>query len=146
MISAKALNQTIDGCTYLKWSQALWLPKWSIYTFPVDDTILRGVHDIGLVLENLVEELYGAYKPIIHSWYRPKAYNSVVGGRPFSWHLYGSAVDFSIPDHSAERVRDEVAGLAEKYRIRVEQLPKGASWCHVDLKPVFGRDKRYFIP
>lgn len=92
-------------------------------------------------------------KPVfVKSWYRPKVYNSVIGGAKFSQHMLGNAVDFwadqdSDGDKDGKDCDDIKALLMPKLAelgLRLEDNGKAARWCHLDSKPVPAGGNRFF--
>ncbi len=136
------ISDQIDG-TNFRWSEALWLPKWELYTYPKAD-IVNNIKSTAKKLQ-LVRNHYN--KPIrVTSWYRPEIYNQLIKGAPNSYHVKGLAVDFEVDGISCDQVRKDLEHRLGGWSIRMENLPNSA-WIHLDLgNPADHYSSRFFRP
>lgn len=90
---------------------------------------------------------------IVHSWFRPKVINDLIGGAENSRHMClgdWSAVDFhchvqgsNSNTEACDILRASLEPKLEEWGLRMEKLP-GAGWVHLDNAPVVFN--RYFNP
>ena len=138
------LGDNIPGCPHFRWTEVLWLPSWGIHVFPKEnefDNLIKTTQKL-----ELIREIIGC--PLrITSGLRPAAYNKQIGGAPFSLHQQGLALDFAPrdPQLSADDVRLLLVGELESLDVRMERLPRGSHWVHIDLGES-KRSGRYFYP
>lgn len=88
---------------------------------------------------------------IVHSWFRPKVLNELVGGAPDSRHMCEgdwSAMDFHCHvqgsksnSESCDILRASLEPKLEEWGLRMERMPE-ADWVHLDSAPPTG--SRYF--
>lgn len=130
---------------YFSVSECLYLPQWNRIATEADglnDTIKNNLIKLCIKLD-VVRDFFN--RPMmVHSMYRPQAYNDLIGGAKGSAHIEGLACDF----HISEMICDEARGLIlphlEEWGMRMEDLP-GAGWCHLDLREP-GPGGRFFKP
>ncbi len=133
--------------------EALWLNKLGRLAYESDGLNSLVKEQICVLAEklDLVREFIG--RPMhVHSWYRPKGYNALVGGAKGSKHLSlgpWSAVDFhsDLPKEksvsaSCATIRAAIEPRLEKWGLRCEDLD--GPWVHLDSAPVVTR--RFFKP
>lgn len=123
-----------------------WLPKWGRLAEPGRDGM---THEIWANINRMadkMEEIRAIFNCplIIHSWFRPREYNLIIGGARNSAHMYGLAVDFSIKGMRCDDIRAVLVDMLDDLDIRMEDLP-GSSWVHVDIRSP-GPGGRYFKP
>jgi len=119
------------------------------------DAELKNGYDIPEGLENniiptatVLDELRHVYgKPLyVNSSYRPKEYNTSIGGAKNSLHLVYNAIDFSTPDHSKLKSLYDLLNEWDA-RHRFDFLPKPGSmgiglydtFIHLDTRATVGR-------
>lgn len=131
---AKNFNTAIPGSS-LTWHQALYLPSWGRHAKPSDsvgvsiDTVLSNIEKQAAALQKVSDHFGKAIH--VHCWWRPKAYNSQIGGASNSAHLRGMATDFHMDGISAEAVRKGIKSTAGLYPGAGEN---NVSWVHIDLE------------
>ena len=135
--------------------EAIYLSKWGRLAYEGDGLNAQVKARILAMAAkaDVVREYLG--RPMrIHSWYRPKHYNALVGGATGSKHMClggdWSALDFDcvLPkvDSQAEAcdtIRAALEPKLEEFGIRMERNP-GCNWIHLDNAPV--THERYFKP
>lgn len=135
------LNSPIGSSKHFKWKEALWLPQWGFHSLPTQDialNIIETANRMDAIRNIIVKPIY------VTSWYRPLAYNRLIGGAKSSYHTSGLAVDFIVKGYQSDAVRELLIDFLEKLEIRMEDL-SGASWVHIDLgKPM--KTGRFFKP
>lgn len=150
--------------TYFSVKEVLWLPSWRRMAKRED-----GLNDAAeLALSwffqekmELVRELLGT-EIRVHNGYRPPKYNEAIGGAKNSAHIAGefifenrihmlAACDFSAdlggisPGENCDIIRKRLEPMLGEWRIRMERKP-GAPWVHLDSRPIYSGQKRYFSP
>ena len=130
------------------WKEALWMRNWGRAANEIDglnEEILRNLKTTFFVMDEIRE--YFMYPVIVHDAYRPPDYNDAVGGAKNSPHLYGLACDFHVHDLSCDVVREKIVkeGMLDRWSCRMEKLPTGSPWVHIDLREP-GPAGRYFRP
>lgn len=140
---------------YFSVHEVLWLPSWRCeaseddgLTDEIKSEIVRLAKKLDIVRERIGEPI------VIHSWYRPRAYNKEIGGAKNSGHQSlgpWSAVDFSagMPGcssrgESCDKLRAMIMPWLEELDLRLENNGKDAPWVHLDTKEVVL--SRYFRP
>jgi zinc D-Ala-D-Ala carboxypeptidase len=121
----------IPGCNYFTWHEALYLPSYGRHATASEAT--------STILSNIVRQAKAldrvrAYfnSPInVTSWFRPPAYNTMIGGAPNSSHLRGLATDFNMTGYTADQVRNTLRANPSIYPGAGELL---VSWVHLDLE------------
>ena len=87
------------------------------------------------------------YRPIIiiSSGWRPKSYNTKIGGAPSSNHITGLAIDIKDTDNSVFKYVLKNLDLAQQLGLYFEDKRWTPTWVHIQLvKPKLG--KRIFVP
>jgi hypothetical protein len=87
------------------------------------------------------------YRPIIiiSSGWRPKSYNTKIGGAPSSNHITGLAIDIKDTDNSVFKYVLKNLDLAQQLGLYFEDKRWTPTWVHIQLvKPKSG--KRIFVP
>lgn len=138
------LADRIENSQFFRWKEALYLPKWDIYAHPPDDLIYGGIIKTAFKMDQL-RNFFGV--PLtIHSWYRPRKYNELIGGASQSAHIEGIAVDFMVLDMVSDEAREILKFKLSEFEIRMENLP--TPHIHVDLRnhPEWTNEQRYFRP
>lgn len=141
------LGETIPGTTHFRWKEFLWLPQWKEHIFPRED-VRDNIQKTARKLQD-VRNIIGC--PLrITSGYRPAAYNKQIGGAPNSYHTKGLAVDFRPAPIDGELIPCDLVRAILKDNlhdlgIRMERLPSGSPWVHIDLGEP-GPTGRYFRP
>ena len=126
-------------------SECLYLPKWNRLANEHDglNDEIKGNLILLCTKLDTVRDFFK--KPmIVHCMYRPKEYNSLIGGAVGSAHIEGLAIDFHVINRSCDEVREMLLPLLEQWKFRMEDLP-GSNWVHLDLRdPGYGN--RFFKP
>ena len=133
---------------YFTVREALWLPQWNRLTTEADGLtkeIKWNIMEAALLMDIVRAALETPV--VVHCWYRPTAYNKLVGGASKSAHTEGKAIDFSITTNDCDYVRDKILklNLLETYELRMEDLP-GSNWVHLDTRAPGPSGKRFFKP
>lgn len=87
------------------------------------------------------------YRPIIiiSSGWRPKSYNTKIGGAPSSNHITGLAIDIKDTDNSVFKYVLKNLDLAQQLGLYFEHKNFTPTWVHIQLvRPKSG--KRIFVP
>lgn len=125
--------------------ELLWLPKWNRHAQEYDGLTV----DVKLELvetAHLAEDVRAilGVPMTITSFFRPKAYASLVGSKPTSPHCLGMAFDFTTIPHMS--IEDAKAKLRPNLRAIEARMEKGTTtWIHIDSMPV-GPSGREFFP
>lgn len=136
-----ALNENVPGCKNFTWKEVLYLPQWKIHAFPTPAQYQNLIFTVSRL--ELIRKYIGL--PIqITSGLRPDVYNKLIGGARLSAHVTGDAVDFSIRNLKADRVREILEPILADFEIRMEKLPD-SNWVHIDTRAP-GVSGRYFYP
>lgn len=136
------IQDFIPSSNHFRWYEALWLPKWSVYAFPNAEQY-KYIVDLCMKLE-MIRTWLGDEPLTITSWLRPELYNKLIGGKPFSMHKLGGAVDFIHPHMTCDHVRERLLPKLPEWKIRMEDNP-GSNWVHVDIREP-GGEGRFFKP
>lgn len=128
------------------WRDACIQHKWNVEIWP------RETQKVNIMLmAGRLMQIKKALYPIINiefeivSWLRCPQYNALIGGARRSMHLEGGAVDFKIKGAQCYVIRERLKSELQRLDIRMEQLPEGSDWVHVDIRqPENG--VRYFKP
>ena len=134
--------------------EALLLPSWGILHTPSEEE-RDNIVNLAETMEKIRAYLVNTHI-LVHCWIRPtnvncpgsryhgQNYNAYVKGAGHSQHIYGKAVDWSC-ETPCDRVREDLVSLLVPFNIRMEKLPMGSPWIHIDTgEPVSGN--RYFLP
>lgn len=79
-------------------------------------------------------------KPIqVHSWYRTKAYNAKIGGKPLSQHLEAKAIDFSVDGFTPAQLKDKIEKLIEEGRMKQGGIGLYPTFVHYDIRGIKAR-------
>jgi len=108
-------------------------------TSDVDDNATKLLEAVNTFLTN--------YRPIIiiSSGWRPKSYNTKIGGAPSSNHITGLAIDIKDTNNSVFKYVLKNLDLAQQLGLYFEHKNFTPSWVHIQLvRPKSG--KRIFIP
>lgn len=158
------LNPALKISKHFTVKDALWLPKWDRLATWQDGLSEDAKQALLFLFAKMdgVREFVGL--PInVHVAYRPRAYNSLVGGSRHSSHVarmeeIGSAgaliaaVDWSAdtgdgsPGECCDTLRAAIAPKLETWGLRMEDNPTGSPWIHLDTRPVLPGHQRYFLP
>lgn len=133
--------------------EALWLNKWSRMAYEGDGLDANAKEQICILADRLDQVRASIAQPMhVHSWFRPKGYNALIGGSSGSKHMclgQWSAVDFhcDLPGEksvsgSCATVRAWLEYKLERFGLRMEDLD--GPWVHLDSAPV-GKN-RFFKP
>lgn len=141
-------DSTAKVSEYFTVKECLWLPQWSRMASEADglDSTIKSNIARTCSRMDVVREALQA--PItVHCFYRPEAYNKLVGGASNSSHLHGLACDFHVAKMSCDAARALILklNLLEHFEMRMEDL-EGANWIHLDIRPVAPGGHRYFKP
>ena len=148
---------------YFTFKEALWLPsenRMASEADGVDEKILASLKKLFSKMDE-VRELLG--KPImVHITFRTMAYHlgiyakknaeRVSQGLPElkvpmgSAHLSGDACDFHAVGMTCDEVVAALKPELEQLEMRMENNGLGASWVHLDTRPVGVSGKRFFLP
>jgi len=134
------LNELLPDCKNFTWEEVLYLPRYNIHAVPTKEVITRVTKFAPKVQE--VRNILGV-PMLVTSWWRPPAYNKLIGGADESWHMEGGALDFRCPGITSDEIRHQLQPKLEDLGLRMEDLP-GASWVHIDDKEP--GNKRFFKP
>lgn len=129
--------------THFAWKEALCLKKWELCAIPHDQQTYENI----IKTANKLEEIRSIWnKPIIvTSWYRPRSYNTHIGGAMQSGHMFGMAVDFQVHKVDCYSARQVLRSKLEPLNIRMENKI-GANWIHIDTKTPSQPGRRFFKP
>lgn len=140
------LNDRVPGSDNFKWQEILYLPRWQVYAMPDTYTIYKNLKLITHRLE-MVREVIGSPLIVTSGW-RPRLYNTLIGGAKNSAHIHGRAIDFYALDYpggdGCDKVRSWLENKLDQFDIRMERNP-GGNWVHIDINSV-GQTGRYFYP
>jgi uncharacterized protein YcbK (DUF882 family) len=131
---------------YFTVKEALYLPTWGRLANENDglDAKVKANLIRAFSVMDKIREIFG--KPVIvHVAYRPRAYNTLIGGATQSAHIFGIAVDFHIAGITCDEARNILKPKLEELKIRMEDLP-GSSWVHIDLRQIPSGSRRFFRP
>ena len=134
------LYENIGSTKNFYWYEALYQNRWKTHVIPPDyvlKNILKTAQKAQMIRNFLQLPM------LVTSWYRVPAYNVMIGGAEESAHTEGKGLDFMCPNLRADEVRKRLKPKLKEFDIRMENLP-GASWVHVDWKPV--GTARFFRP
>lgn len=125
--------------------EALFLPSWGRMATEndgLDDQVKENLVNLFGTMDT-IREMLG--KPIIvHVAYRPKTYNTAIGGAISSAHILGKAVDWDCREN-CDDTRRKLIRLLNPLEIRMENR-EGSNWVHIDTMHVVDGGNRYFIP
>ena len=135
--------------------EALWLPTWRREADEedgLDERVKAELVRLAKIMDIVRDRI--EVPIVVHCWFRPKAYNALVGGAQGSAHTCGgpwSAVDWSaaLPScqsrgESCDKLRAMILPWLEEFGLRMENNGPGAPWVHLDTKPPVAT--RYFKP
>lgn len=134
---------------YFTWQEVLWLPSWRRCATEEDGLTEEIKANLAELCDRVdaIRKYFG--KPIIvHSGFRPVAYNATIpGSAKKSMHTLGKALDFHVNGVNCDTARKRIldADLLELCELRMENLP-GSGWIHLDIKPVKEGGVRFFKP
>lgn len=138
------IERRITGSTYFSWSEALWLPRWRIFAVPESDAVIANIIKTAQKMD-IIRTIVNS--PVtITSWYRPGAYNALIGGAKMSAHIEGLACDFVVKGMGSDYVRGNLSKQLQALEIRMESL--NTPHVHIDLKctPEMSNEQRLFKP
>lgn len=79
-------------------------------------------------------------KPIkVHSWYRTKAYNAKIGGKPLSQHLEAKAIDFSVDGISPGELKATIEKLIAEGKMKQGGIGLYPTFVHYDIRGIKAR-------
>lgn len=131
--------------------EALWLPQWGRLATEADGLtdFIRG--RVRVFAEGPMDRVRAHFgRPVVvHCWYRPPAYNALpeIGGAKHSPHMsegHWSACDFHVEGISCDDVKRELIPLLDPWHLRMEDQGWGANWIHLDDRPPFPGQPRFF--
>jgi hypothetical protein len=138
---------------YFTYHEFLWLPSWNRLADESDGLDDDVVDRLKVLAEKLdiVREYFD--KPIrIHVAYRPAKYNAQIGGAKSSAHCAAvnmeAAVDFDVIGLTCDEAKAMILQddkLAD-WDMRMEDLPQGSGWIHLDTRPLIPGHNRCFKP
>lgn len=131
---------------YFTVEEALWLPKWNRLANESDgltDDIKQNIVKFAQEMD-IVRDFVGRAISV-HIWYRPPAYNKLIGGAPASYHMKGRAVDFHFLGLTCDAGRDLIVPKLPEFGMRCEKKP-GSNWIHLDDVAPSTENNRYFLP
>ena len=147
-------NPTDQVSDYFTVKEALWCNEWSRLATEKDGLSIMVKFNIVKAADwmDQVREILAV--PVkVKSWFRPKAYNALIGGARESMHMDGRAVDFWTDQDGdgtrtgadCDRIKEQLKTHLVKLDVRMEDTGKGARWVHLDDKKVpYGA--RFFKP
>lgn len=141
-------KELIPGCQHFTWKEALYLPQWKLMadeSTGVTEEIKANLIKTFQWMEK-VREWIGS--PIsVHIAWRSEDYNALVKGAKTSQHLYGNAVDFSVPSMTCDAFKAKMLAenKLEEWNLRMEDNGAGAGWIHLDDRQP-GPAGRFFKP
>ena len=141
----KSLSSTDNISTYFLWKEALWLSTWNRLGEEKDglsDSIRANL----TILFNKMDKIrdLAGLPIVVHCAWRPKEYNTQIGGATNSAHIQGMACDFSARSMICDDLRKLILPHLEKWNLRMEDNP-GSNWVHIDYRQV-GPGGRFFKP
>lgn len=157
MIDWRSVNWGNPGANISKYftvKEALWLNSdWNRLAYEGDGLDFHVKERICILAEKLdwVRDFLG--RPMhVHSWYRPKGYNALVGGTRGSKHMSlgpWSAVDFHCDLPSTQSVSEACATVRAAIEFKLgawglRMEDQDGPWVHLDDAPVIS--KRVFKP
>lgn len=132
--------------------EALWLPSWQVMHIPSEEEKTNILAHAAVM--DRVRDFLGV--PLqAHCWLRPilnnpsspyhgQDYNAYVQGASHSAHKVGLATDFNPVGMTCDEAKSRLIGQLETFNIRMEDLPVGSGWNHVDSASVIS--SRLFKP
>ena len=138
VVSNIDLNGVVNGCSYFKWSELLFLNDWDVFVFPTPsqyNNILNFMPQIEKVRTFL------GVKMIVTSMLRPREYNKQIKGSRKSLHMEGRAIDFMCTDLDLNTIK--LKPKLEEFNLRMED--HNGNWIHLD-NALPGKTGRFFKP
>jgi len=159
----RTIDPSANASQHFTFKELLWLPSWGRLANESDGLTDETLDRLVFMAQKLdvVREFFG--KPInIHVWYRPHAYNALIGGKDNSAHMatqnaHGvpltavqmeAAVDFDVEGMSCDDARQMIldAGKLPEWGLRMENNGPGSPWIHLDCRAPVIQDHWYFNP
>jgi len=127
-------------------AEAIYLHRWERLATP-EDGLTYAIKDQIILIFTVAEKVRDILGvPLLTvDTYRPKKYNTLIGGAVDSAHVYGMAYDFSPAKMNCDDARLILVPRLVSLGIRMEKL-KGACWIHIDNRQVPVGGNRYFVP
>lgn len=158
------INWTDGGCKISKHftvRHAIWLQKWSRLALEdeLDSCAKTALVNLFTKMDKVVDQLGRVY---VHSAFRPRGYNAIVGGAKQSAHMARevviskvptllAAVDFHVDmpnklpgSDSCDAARKALLPNLKYFGLRMENNP-GSDWVHMDTRPPTN-GQHYFLP
>lgn len=70
----------------------------------------------------------------VHSWYRTKAYNAKIGGKPLSQHLRATAIDFSVKGFTSAQLKEKIEQLIKEGMMKEGGIGLYPNFVHYDIR------------
>lgn len=129
--------------------EALWLPSWNRLANESDGLNDHVRAQLTRFLTDFAEPAraaIGGGSWNVHCMFRPKTYNSLIGGASDSAHmcrLDWAGIDFDVHGISCDMARMMLYPHLERLGLRMEKKPH-SPWVHLDNRPPFPGQDRYF--
>ncbi len=136
---------------YFTVREALWLPTWGRLATEADGLTDRIKGEIEFFAQEVMDVLRGALAApiLVHCWFRPPAYNALIGGAPKSPHMstgHWSACDFHLAGFGTTEgcadTREWIMPYLAPLGIRMEDIV--GPWVHCDSMPPLSGQPRFF--
>lgn len=127
---------------YFTVKECLWLPQWNRMANEEDgltDEIKQNIIQLCYQMDVVREYLNSPIN--VHCFYRPDAYNKLVGGAANSAHKDGMAIDWDTPGINCNELRPKLVDKLEEWCLRCEDHQ--GNWIHLDSRSV-GPSGRFF--
>lgn len=146
-------NPAVKISRHFTVKEALWLHQWECMHTPSEEEkkqILNHAQNM-----DKVGDILGML--IVHCWIRPilnnpasphhgQDYNALVKGAKNSAHKYGKAVDFNPLVGTCDEGKEILIPKLEELGLRMEDLPPGSNWIHLDCNELAPGGHRLFKP
>jgi hypothetical protein len=137
---------------YFRVIETLYLPQWHCTHIPSEQeksNIIICAKKLDTIREflNLPIKIHCFIRPILNnpaSIYNGQDYNALVHGAKESAHKVGLAADWDAGE-DCDTTRAKLLPMLGIWNIRMEHLPVGSPWVHIDNKPPINGN-RYFVP
>lgn len=142
---------------YFTLHEILWLPQYHRHADSSDgltDEILETLKWFCREKADAVREFFGL--PLViapeHCFYRPPAYNKLVGGALHSAHQAlkprVAAMDFHVAGMPCLTAKKRIlqGGILKQLNLRMEDRKDTDPWLHLDSEPLLAGHSRFFKP